>query len=68
VPLASILASTGYVKPRNPAKPAEDTELVKEYEVVGKPNPFTIDLVQKHSQVESKKRMVMIGDRPNTDI
>ena len=38
--------------------------------LVGKPNPGIVDLIIKDHNLpeDCKKRMVMIGDRPDTDI
>ncbi len=36
-------------------------------EVVGKPNPFTFSMIQERFDL-SHKRVLMVGDRPNTDI
>ena len=38
------------------------------FELIGKPNPFMIDLIKEEHQLPEESRSVMIGDRPNTDI
>jgi len=38
------------------------------FDLIGKPNPFTIDLIKEEHGLSSDSRAVMIGDRPNTDI
>ena len=50
-------------------KPGSD-ELICEKVVTGKPNPLAIDLIRgQHGIPESDlKKMIMFGDRPNTDI
>lgn len=39
-------------------------------EVIGKPNPYTLELImQEHSlKAEDRSKMLMIGDRMDTDI
>jgi len=36
--------------------------------LIGKPNPFMIDLIKEEHSLAPGSRSVMIGDRPNTDI
>ena len=36
--------------------------------VIGKPNPWVVDLIQKERDCPDKSRMIMIGDRLDTDI
>ena len=38
------------------------------YDLIGKPNPFTIDLIKEEHGLSENSRTIMIGDRPNTDI
>ena len=38
------------------------------FDLVGKPNPFTIDLIKEEHGIADISRSIMIGDRPNTDI
>jgi ribonucleotide monophosphatase NagD (HAD superfamily) len=35
---------------------------------VGKPNTYAIELIMKENNITDKSRMIMIGDRPDTDI
>jgi ribonucleotide monophosphatase NagD (HAD superfamily) len=37
-------------------------------EVIGKPNSYVIDLICKENGITDKSKMIMIGDRPDTDI
>lgn len=37
-------------------------------DVVGKPNPFAIDLIKEEHGIVDNSRAIMIGDRPNTDV
>eukprot|EP00347_Sterkiella_histriomuscorum_P020427 403337848 len=37
-------------------------------EIIGKPNPYVIELIMKENQICDKSKMIMIGDRPDTDI
>ena len=36
--------------------------------IIAKPNPYVIELIQKERNVKDKSRMIMIGDRLDTDI
>ena len=36
--------------------------------MVGKPNPFTIDIIKQEHGLTEKSRIIMIGDLPTTDI
>ena len=38
------------------------------FDLIGKPNPFTISLIKEEHGLADGQRSVMIGDRPNTDI
>ena len=38
------------------------------FDLIGKPNPFMIDLIKEEHSIVAGSRSVMIGDRPNTDI
>ena len=38
------------------------------YDIIGKPNPFTIDLIKEEHGLADDTRAIMIGDRPNTDV
>lgn len=38
------------------------------FDLIGKPNPFMVELVREEHRLEAGSRTVMIGDRPNTDI
>lgn len=38
------------------------------FDLIGKPNPFMIDLIKEEHSLAAGSRSVMIGDRPNTDI
>ena len=37
-------------------------------EVIGKPNPFSIDLIMREHNILKKDKIIMIGDRPDTDM
>ena len=53
----------------NGLKKSDGTGLICDKTVVGKPNPAIIDLVRCQHGIDCDlSRMVMIGDRPNTDI
>ena len=64
--LQSILAATGLKKKLN----HESTSLEEPgtYDLIGKPNPFTVDLIREEHGLSRESRTVMTGDRPNTDI
>ena len=50
-------------------KSADGTGLICEKVVVGKPNPAIVDLIRAQNNITcDRSKMVMIGDRPNTDI
>ena len=50
-------------------KTADGKGLICEKIVTGKPNPAIIDLIRGQHKIDCDlKKMVMIGDRPNTDI
>ena len=36
--------------------------------MIGKPNPFTYELIKDEHNFSANSRSLMIGDRPNTDI
>ena len=38
------------------------------FDLIGKPNPFAVDLVKEEHKLPEGSRTIMIGDRPNTDI
>ena len=38
------------------------------FDLIGKPNPFAIELIKKEHGLGAESRSIMIGDRPNTDI
>ena len=38
------------------------------FDLIGKQNPFMIDLIKEDHELSEESRSVMIGDRPNTDI
>lgn len=38
------------------------------FDLIGKPNPFAIDLIKKEHGLSADSRSLMIGDNPNTDI
>ena len=38
------------------------------YDLIGKPNPYCLSLIQDEHNLTDKSRTVMIGDRPSTDI
>ena len=37
-------------------------------EIVGKPNKYAIELIMREHGITDQSRMIMIGDRPDTDI
>ena len=47
-----------------------DGELNKDKKpyIVGKPNPYVIDLIARENDIKDRSKMIMIGDRPDTDI
>jgi len=50
-------------------KAADGSGLICEKIVTGKPNPAIVDLIRgQHNITCDRSKMVMIGDRPNTDI
>ena len=51
-------------------KPGSDTELICEKYNVGKPNPSIVDMIinQHNLPSDCRDKMVMIGDRPDTDL
>ena len=64
--LQSIVTASGLKKGshlRSTAKEEPGT-----YDILGKPNPFTIDLIKEEHGLSESSRTIMIGDRPNTDI
>ena len=38
------------------------------FDLVGKPNPFAMNLIKEQHGLDPNSRTIMIGDRPNTDI
>ena len=38
------------------------------FDLIGKPNPFTIEVIREEHEFAEGSRTIMIGDRPNTDI
>ena len=38
------------------------------YDLIGKPNPYALRLVQKDHNLDASSRTVMIGDNPKTDV
>ena len=36
--------------------------------IIGKPNPYVIELIQRERDIKDKSRMIMIGDRLDTDM
>ena len=63
--LESLLAATNLKSPDSTSN-SEGSE--KTYSLIGKPNPYTIDYIRKcHPDIDTE-RMIMIGDRPDTDI
>ena len=52
-----------------PKSSHEATDEPGTYDLIGKPNPFTIQLIREEHGLDLKgETTVMIGDRPNTDI
>lgn len=50
-------------------KKSDGSGLIAEKIVTGKPNPAIVDLIRgQHNITCDRRKMVMIGDRPNTDI
>ena len=66
--LESLLAATNLKTPYSSNTCGSEDDEKETYTLVGKPNPFTIDYICKmHPEIDTK-RMIMVGDRPDTDI
>ena len=64
--LQSILATTGLK--RGSHSRSTSYEEPGTFDLIGKPSPFTIDLIKEEHGLEPSARTLMTGDRPNTDI
>ena len=38
------------------------------FDLIGKPNPFAVNLVKEEHNLPAQSKSLMVGDRPNTDI
>ena len=47
---------------------SNDDQERKQPEVVGKPNPYVVELIQKEHNIINRERMLVVGDRPDTDV
>lgn len=64
--LQSLLAASGLK--RGSTHASSSLEEPGTFDLIGKPNPFTVALIKEEHNIEEGSRTVMIGDRPNTDI
>ena len=64
--LASILKACNLTKGRTVSSCSKDEPGT--FDLIGKPNPFAIELIKEEHGLDSNSRSLMIGDRPNTDI
>ena len=62
--LEGILTSTFLKRARHD----EQSEPGKTYDLIGKPNPFTVEVIREEHGLDPSERTIMIGDTPTTDI
>ena len=64
--LQAMLAACKLRKGSTPSSMSKDEPGT--FDLIGKPNPFTIEVIREEHEFEAGSRTIMIGDRPNTDI
>ena len=64
--LASLLTACNLKKGRTFSSCSKDEPGT--FDLIGKPNPFAIELIKEEHGLDPNSRSLMIGDRPNTDI
>ena len=64
--LEAILASTGLKRGSHPR--STSIEEPGTFDLIGKPNPFTAELIQEEHGLNFGARTLMVGDLPKTDI
>ena len=64
--LASVLAACNLKKGERVDNCSADEPGT--FDLIGKPNPFTFELIKDEHNLNESSRSIMIGDRPNTDI
>jgi len=64
--LSAVLTACNLKKGSNHSSSSKDEPGT--FDLIGKPNPFAIELVKEEHGLDPNSRSLMIGDRPNTDI